>query len=321
MPNHPEIIADHPDFWKFDELFSGLEIRCDLAVRVQLHQPVGVIFPNTPGTIRFEYVESGRVFVSLLGGEMHILEPGDLMIVSSELPLMACTSPDAERMSLDEFMARVDMPCKSGLNILYGHGENRCSLLSGRSRIIDGRTHPIWRGLPPLLILRPEDDRQAQARQEILRQAENEARHPQPGSRGILDRLLEVALVRGIRTYLSQNGLLATAVRDPEVFRVMSLVHEDAAHPWTLASMSSAVGLSRSSFAERFTRATGTSPAEYVTTWRMHRAAKLMRERGATIAGVAMSVGYASEAAFARTFRRVVGVSPGRFARTPVGGV
>ncbi|MFZ4508314.1 MAG: helix-turn-helix transcriptional regulator [Fimbriimonas sp.] len=125
--------------------------------------------------------------------------------------------------------------------------------------------------------------------------------------------------MRAIRSHLAQNGLLAAAVRDPEVFRVISLVHEDAALPWTLASMSASVGLSRSSFAERFTAATGTSPADYVTNWRMHRASKLIRQQGATIYAVALSVGYTSEAAFARAFRRVVGVSPGKFARTPVG--
>ena len=127
--------------------------------------------------------------------------------------------------------------------------------------------------------------------------------------------------VEVVRRYLGalppeQTGWLA-GLRDPLVGRALALLHERPAHPWTLEALARAGGLSRTTLAERFAHFVGQPPMQYLTRWRMQLAARLLSEAGAKVSAVAMRVGYDSEAAFSRAFKRVTGRSPAAWRRTP----
>jgi AraC-like DNA-binding protein len=107
-----------------------------------------------------------------------------------------------------------------------------------------------------------------------------------------------------------QTGWLA-GMRDPAVGRALALLHERPAEPWTLEKLSEEAGLSRSSLHERFAHLIGLPPMQYLTRWRMQVASGLLRETDAKLVEVSLDVGYESEAAFSRAFKRQVGVSPG----------
>ena len=145
----------------------------------------------------------------------------------------------------------------------------------------------------------------------VLHQAVHESRASRPGSAAVLERVSEMVFVDAARRYLESlppdaSGWLA-AVRDRQVGKAIGLMHQRSADPWTIDELGRQVGLSRSALHERFVDLVGQPPMQYLTNWRMQRAAALLREGDATVATIALEVGYDSEAAFARAFKRLVG--------------
>jgi len=120
--------------------------------------------------------------------------------------------------------------------------------------------------------------------------------------------------VEVIRRYVAglpaqEAGWLA-GLQDEFIGRALSLLHERAAHAWTLEALADAVGLSRSAFADRFTRLVGEPPIQYLTRWRMQLAARLLTEGSTKVGAIGLEVGYDSEAAFSRAFKKETGLSP-----------
>jgi AraC-like DNA-binding protein len=148
-----------------------------------------------------------------------------------------------------------------------------------------------------------------------------EAEGLRPGGETVITRLSDVLVVQALRAWLesdpaaqSQSGWLG-ALQDPQIGRAISLVHREPGRDWTVASLADQIPMSRSAFAARFTELVGEPPMSYVTRWRMHLAAAALRDEGATVGEVADRFGYRSEAAFARAFKRVVGLPPGSVRR------
>jgi AraC-like DNA-binding protein len=152
-----------------------------------------------------------------------------------------------------------------------------------------------------------------------LRHTIAEADGIHPGSSAMLARLIELLYVEVLRRFMQnlpsgQTGWLA-GVRDPEVGRALRLLHARPEHPWTVIELARDVGASRSGLAQRFTELTGEAPMRYLTGWRVQLAKHLMLQAGLPIAEVATRVGYDSEAAFNRAFKRHVGEPPAAWRR------
>ena len=153
----------------------------------------------------------------------------------------------------------------------------------------------------------------------MLHQAASESRQRRPGSGAVLERVSEMVFVDAARRYLESlpadaSGWLA-ALRDRHVGKTIALLHERPAEPWTIDELGRQVGLSRSALHERFVELVGQPPMQYLTNWRMQLGARLLREGDATVATIAQEVGYDSEAAFARAFKRLVGQPPAAWRR------
>jgi AraC-like DNA-binding protein len=149
----------------------------------------------------------------------------------------------------------------------------------------------------------------------FARQVVEESRAGRAGAEEVLTRLAELMFIEVLRRHLEalgpeQTGWLA-GLRDPVVGRALSLVHARPQHPWTLEELAQETGSSRSKFAERFARLVGRPPMQYIAGWRMQVAAGLLTRTGAKVAAVASEVGYDSEAAFSRAFKKATGLSPG----------
>lgn len=153
----------------------------------------------------------------------------------------------------------------------------------------------------------------------VLHQAVSESRESRPGSAAVLERVSEMVFVDAARRYLeslSENGSgWLAALRDRHVGKAIGLMHEKPAEPWTVDELGRQVGLSRSALHTRFIALVGQPPMQYLTNWRMQRGASLLREGRATVATIAQEVGYESEAAFARAFKRLVGQPPAAWRR------
>jgi transcriptional regulator GlxA family with amidase domain len=142
-----------------------------------------------------------------------------------------------------------------------------------------------------------------------------ESRAGRPGADTVLTRMAELMFIELLRRYLDdlppgQTGWLA-GLRDELVGRVLTLLHARPAHPWTLPDLAREVASSRSAIAKRFTELVGQPPMQYLAQWRMQVAANLLTQGSAKVAAVGAQVGYDSEAAFSRAFKKSTGLAPG----------
>jgi AraC-like DNA-binding protein len=177
--------------------------------------------------------------------------------------------------------------------------------------------NPLISALPRMLHLRPEPGEGWLAR--FIEQAVGESQAKRPGGEAMLARMSEMMFVDAVRRHAERlpsdsRGWLA-GLRDRFVGRALALLHERPAHAWTLEELGREAGLSRSALHEHFLALVGVPPMQYLTQWRMQIAARRLLETRATVAAIALDVGYDSEAAFARAFKRFVGKPPAAWRR------
>jgi AraC-like DNA-binding protein len=162
--------------------------------------------------------------------------------------------------------------------------------------------------------------RRAPGLEETLRLMLREVECRRPGTQGIIDRLAQVVFIHAVRAFMSESpGIDArwpSALLNPSIAMSLTLIHQFPDRPWTVASLASAVVMSRSAFADRFTELVGASPIQYLTERRMHAACQLLHDPDIGLAQIASRVGYRSTAAFSHAFRRWTGLTPGMYRRT-----
>jgi AraC-like DNA-binding protein len=198
------------------------------------------------------------------------------------------------------------------------------TLICGRVDFTGPIANPLVEYLPRMLLLRRQELASAHAWLDpTLAMLSAEALALRPGAAAIMTRLTEMLALQTIRAWLERDlsgqeqGWL-TALRDPEIGQALVLIHRRAESPWTVATLAEAVHVSRSVFSQRFTSLVGVSPVRYLTRWRMQLASAWLREERLTPSEVAFRLGYSSEAAFSRAFKRHLQVPPGALRRSPV---
>jgi AraC-like DNA-binding protein len=204
------------------------------------------------------------------------------------------------------------------LRILSGGGGGDvtrfvCGYLAFESQLSD----VLLGCLPPVMKVHIRSDVRGQWLENSIKFAVNETAAANPGSDAMLARLSEVLFVETLRRYIDdlpkeQTGWLS-GVRDSEVGRTLALMHRDPAREWTIADLAKEVGTSRSVLAERFRHYLGEPPMSYLTRWRLMLATSLLTSSNASVAEIASEVGYESEPAFNRAFKREFGLPPARF--------
>jgi AraC-like DNA-binding protein len=147
-----------------------------------------------------------------------------------------------------------------------------------------------------------------------------EAKELRPGSEAVITRLGDILVIQAIRTWIeldaaAQTGWLG-ALKDRQIGHAISLIHRDPAQNWTVASLADEVAMSRSAFAGRFTELVGEPAMQYVARWRMQLAVSMLEDERVTVGELSDRLGYRSEAAFSRAFKRIIGISPGSVTAT-----
>jgi AraC-like DNA-binding protein len=175
-------------------------------------------------------------------------------------------------------------------------------------------------GLPPIVKVNVRGSNAGLWLESSVRYAMAEARSPRPGGSGVLAKLAEILFIEVLRLYMSEQretrtGWLA-GVSDRIVGAALSEMHERPSHPWTLDDLARTVGTSRSVLAERFQLLVGNSPIQYLTQWRMLLAANMLSRSNTPLSRVAQDVGYQTDTAFSRAFRREFGAPPAAWRRT-----
>jgi len=214
-----------------------------------------------------------------------------------------------------------DIACMSAVPQVarLGGAGARVQYLCGGFEFSGDGARPLLAALPEVIHVRGEQGRMLPWLESNLQAVSCELGSGRPGAAMVIARLSEVLFVQAVRAHLADlpPGAVGwtAAAHDAHVSRALALLHHEPWRGWTIATLGSAVGLSRSSFAARFHAVMGQPPLAYLTTWRMHRARGMLRNPDLSIAQIAERVGYASAAAFAAAFKRETGTAPGAWRR------
>lgn len=284
------------------------------------------VMPGAEHVMEFHVVLAGACWAALAGGAAVPLAAGDLVIfplgdahvVSSTPGLRAPPDPQGyfERRS-QPLPFRLHLDAREGRLGSAPPAEGGTLLVCGFLGCDLRPFNPLIASLPRLLHL-PAAAGEEWAVQ-CMRQAAAESEERRPGGGAMLERLSEMLFIDAMRRHLASlpedsAGWLA-ALRDRHVGRALALLHAAPQEPWTVEELGRRVGLSRSALHERFATLVGQAPMQYLAQWRIQAGATLLRETASTVAAVAQQVGYESEAAFGRAFKRLVGRPPAQWRR------
>jgi AraC-like DNA-binding protein len=278
-----------------------------------------IIMPSAQHLISYHLVTRGGCWAIPREGKSVHLKTGDVIVFPGGDPHVMCSDPKAPRgAALD--VRRIKPAMQWPYRIVGGSdGPNRLGLICGFLGCDIRPFNPLLAALPRIMVVSDSSGAKDGWLSQFMRLAVTEATDKRAGGESVLGRLSELMFVEAVRRHLDslpaeQTGWLA-GLRDQFVGRALTLLHSKPAHPWTLDQLAREVGLSRSSLAGRFMNFVGQPPMQYLTQWRMQVAAGLLSDGAASVATVAEDVGYESEAAFSRAFKKLVGAPPATWRR------
>jgi AraC-like DNA-binding protein len=270
-------------------------------------------------TVFFHWLTAGRCKARLAaGGEEFEIGAGDLLMMPNDEAHVMGSDLDITPIAAQDLVT----PAPEGgmLRINSGGGGEKTQLVCGFLACDRRLSRPVLDALPHMLRVPFGDDPTAEWFKGLLHVGTQETSMPRPGSDTVLAKLSELLFVEAIRRYseampAGQTGWLA-GLRDRFVGKALTLMHQNPGKAWTVDDLAREAGLSRSALAERFTGLIGQPPMQYLTRWRLTVAAQRLRNDGAALATVAEQIGYESEAAFNRAFKREFGMPPATWRRT-----
>jgi AraC-like DNA-binding protein len=247
---------------------------------------------------------------SLAGGELIVSPRG-----------VGCTLQDALGSPVLNIRDVCPPPNEGSSFLRIGGGGALTAMIMGCFQFDTVGNNPLVAGLPPVIYLKADQLQSEPWLENTLRSLAAETSQKRPGSEILVSRLTDILFIQTIRAFIGQIrnceetvGWLK-AIADPQIGQALSLIHERPEAPWTVSSLATAVGMSRTSFATKFTNLVTNTPIDYLTSWRMQKALRAMHDGEENLSEIALEVGYSSEAAFAKAFKREFGESPGAFRR------
>jgi AraC-like DNA-binding protein len=311
----------------FSQILSGVKLNGALFFNAEFSAPWGfsspasnvmaaTIAPGAEHLVLYHLVVEGGAVVEMEEGEPVAVGPGDVVIFPHGHAHHMSSGKGAVRPFPNhgitaKIKARDLSPLRAG-----GGGEIS-RFVCGYMTCDPYLSRPVLNGLPPVFKVNIRTDRSGQWLESSILHLVEEATSGRVGSDAMLAKLSEALFVDTLRRYVAslpeqQTGWLA-GTRDPIVGKSLGLLHSRIAHPWTIADLADEVGISRSALVERFTRYLSEPPMTYLTRWRLEMAARSLERTSRGVAEIAADVGYESEAAFNRAFKREFGQPPGRY--------
>jgi len=312
--------ADRPAWPQPDaagELLGQLRLSGIVYCRSELTAPWGLTMPPMPGCMSFHLVIEGAALLCDAGGATQLLSAGDVALLTAGGGHALRSSAGVPVPDLFSLPRRSLSPWFEWLH--HGGGGAATTLVCGAVRFDDAVSLRLVGALPPVVLLRSTQRGENDSLALVLKLLAAEAARPGPGAEALLTRLADIVVVQVLREWLAsqppqQQGWVA-ALQDRHIGRALQRLHADPARAWTLPALAAESGLSRSALAERFQRLVGCAPMSYLTALRVLKGRELLTLGGLSVAEVAERCGYASDAAFSRTFKRLTGLSPGQVRR------
>lgn len=314
------------------DMFKTMHLRAVVHARLEATAPWGLMhasgevnthahsLPVPPSELAFfGMISRGNCWLTmegiadpipLTGGDCFLLTPGSTYALRD--------SPDSSTRTFCE------APRPDSCNVIrYGGGGAPTTIISGWMCFDKPMLKPVTQLLPKLILIKAEQARTL-ALHTTLQLLASEMSEPVPGSEVVANRLAEVLFIQALRAHIASGGESCNrgwlrAIFDPQIGAALKSMHDAVDHPWTVESLAEAAGMSRSAFALRFKELLGQTPLEYLTEWRMQKAVQLLQQQDKKLFEIAKSVGYDSDAAFSKAFKRVLGVTPGEHRRSETG--
>ena len=309
------------------DIFRTMHVTAFGQHRLEATAPWGLITEKQTGTVtpsgkeisptdlaHFAMLSRGNCWLSVEGIPEPIpLAGGDCFLLARGTSIVLRDSPRTRpRWSFNEIAARANSNVAH-----YGGGGAPTTIVCGSFSFDRASLKPIAQLLPRFILIKGDQAR-ALALHNTMQALASEMAEQAPGSEVVANRLAEVLFVQVLRAHIAsgvecRNKGWLRAIFDPQMGTALSAIHDRVNTPWTVESLAESAGMSRSAFAARFKQLLGQTPLEYVTEWRMQKAMQLLQQRDKKLVDVARSVGYESDAAFSKAFKRVVGANPGEY--------
>ena len=296
------------------DVFTVMRVDSVVHGRIELTAPWGLRFEQGDYAC-FGMIARGNGWLTVQGQEQSIpLAGGDCFCLFAQTRVhILGDHPQTPSSDMQEVVRT-----KSGNAICFGGGGAPTTIIGGKFTFDRTNSKPLTDLLPPFILV-SNDRAQALPLHQTLQLFAAEAAQCSLGAYLVLKRLADVFLLQIIREHISSSTCRQTgwlrALSEPRIGTVLRSIHESIERPWTVAELASAAGMSRSAFALRFRQIVGETPLEYLTRWRIYKAAVLLRDGDKKLTEVAQEVGYDSDGSFNKTFKRIVGVTPGEYRR------
>jgi AraC-like DNA-binding protein len=271
-----------------------------------------------PDCLMFHVVTAGRCLLEDEDACPRLLEPGVFALVPHGEGHSLLGTPDSPAADL------FDLPREQvgeRYEILrHGGGGAPTTMICGAVRFDHPAARQLVGFLPRRIIVEAQDSPQADWMQSTLQLMAAEAGQARPGGEALVTRLADILVIQAIRTWMETDPAARTgwlgALQDAQIGRALALIHRQPEADWTVSRLAAEVAMSRSAFAARFTELVGDSPMHYLAQWRMHMACSWLQEEDVPLIELSERLGYQSEAAFSRAFKRVIGITPGAVRRS-----
>ena len=312
----------------FSEVLSGVRLKGAMFFSAEFSAPwrlstphcrvlASALAPGAAHMLVYHFVVEGTARAGVEDGSDVELSPGDIVAFPHGDPHYLGAGSDANPLENAALFKRITSGDLSPMQAGGGGAITRfvCGYLT-LDPLLSG---PILESLPPMLKVNVRTDRAGLWLEQSILHLLEEAASDRAGSDAMLAKLSEALFVDTVRRHVAalpdqSTGWLAGA-RDPVVGKSLALLHKRPEHPWTVAELATTVGVSRSALVARFTRYLADPPMAYLTGWRLRLAAQALTSSSKGVADIAGAVGYESEAAFNRAFKRLFGVPPAQYRR------
>jgi AraC-like DNA-binding protein len=303
------------------DVVESVRLTSAIHGRWEFSAPWGVDMRGWPNHACFYVVTRGTAWIDAEGldAPLHVAG-GDFVLLARGQRHAIKDSESTPAQPADKVLkgcpSRRD--CQPGGVFEVGGGGARTTIVTGCFAFADG-DNPLIAALPPVIHVTAEDGPRQRWLDASLQFMSDEMGSGQLGAETVVGRLADILLVQAIRAHLARGGNdvhgWLRALLDPQISQALALLHERPAEPWTVELLASRVAMSRSAFAAKFASLVGEPPLTYLTRWRMHRAGRLLATSHRRINDIASHVGYDTEGAFHKAFKRTVGVTPSEYRR------
>jgi AraC-like DNA-binding protein len=315
------------------EVLNSVRVRSTVYCPVEIGAPWGLHIAEESGAPFFILVKGAAFLVIEELNIRQYLKAGDFIIMTKRCACEVSDSPRSEIIDLQEWL-RLNPPGVDGTFKVEGEGEVT-KFIGGTFFFENHESHPLLKVLPTFLhfsVTPGEDGKDSRVVDwfgTTLDLIVSEAASRRPGAEPIISRLSDILFIQAVRSHAitastegSEGGEGGgrpnwfTAATDPQISEAIANIHREPQSQWTVEQLATLSGMSRSAFANRFSELVGEPPLRYLSRWRMHKAIEMLREGRLTTSEIASQVGYESEAAFSKAFKKWNGLGPGAYRRS-----